>query len=214
MFKIGISGGIGSGKSSVAALLHEAGIRVLDADLLSHRVTAPGGAAVPEILEAFGPELLNADGQLDRQRLADIVFHDKKKLDRLSRIIHKYVLEQMHLAMDEAQQAACPVIALDVPIPVQHGFRDRIDQLWIVDAEDELRLERLQQRGLSESDARRRMASQLTREDFQDMADRWIDNSGSPEDLRARVASLLAAELGGRGIPYRDILNPPETALD
>ena len=200
MFVLGITGGIGCGKSTVAAICKEAGLPVIDADELSRKVTAPEGAAIPELIEVFGQSVIDEKGALDRQKMAQIAFHDKKALDKLSAIVHRYVLEEMQKEVKRLAEAGEKAVVLDVPIPVKHGFLDLCDQVWVVWADDSSRIERLSRRGMSEAEARRRMAMQMSREDYLALADHVIENNDSLEALRQNVLSLLTKELKERGI--------------
>lgn len=200
MFVLGITGGIGCGKSTVAAICKEAGLPVIDADELSRKVTAPEGTAIPELIEVFGQSVIDEKGALDRQKMAQIAFHDKKALDKLSAIVHRYVLEEMQKEVKRLAEAGEKAVVLDVPIPVKHGFLDLCDQVWVVWADDSSRIERLSRRGMSEAEARRRMAMQMSREDYLALADHVIENNDSLEALRQNVLSLLTKELKERGI--------------
>lgn len=206
MFVIGITGGIGSGKSTLANFIREAGLPVLDADQISREMTAPGGPSLPAIVEVFGAEILDEEGQLQRDELASQVFRDRKKLDELERIVHRDVLDHMHLRMRELEEEGCKACALDVPIPVRIGFLDRCDQVWCVWASKEKRLERLEKRGMDRSEALRRMAIQMDEKGYREISDHFLMNDGSVHDLRVKAAALLQEELGIRGIPYREIL--------
>lgn len=200
MFVLGITGGIGCGKSTVAAICKEAGLPVIDADELSRKVTSTEGAAIPELIEVFGQSVIDEKGALDRQKMAQIAFHDKKALDKLSAIVHRYVLEEMQKEVKRLAEAGEKAVVLDVPIPVKHGFLDLCDQVWVVWADDSSRIERLSRRGMSEAEARRRMAMQMSREDYLALADHVIENNDSLEALRQNVLSLLTKELKERGI--------------
>lgn len=200
MFVLGITGGIGCGKSTVAAICKETGLPVIDADELSRKVTSPEGAAIPELIEVFGQSVIDEKGALDRQKMAQIAFHDKKALDKLSAIVHRYVLEEMQKEVKRLAEAGEKAVVLDVPIPVKHGFLDLCDQVWVVWADDSSRIERLSRRGMSEAEARRRMAMQMSREDYLALADHVIENNDSLEALRQNVLSLLTKELKERGI--------------
>lgn len=205
MFVIGITGGIGSGKSTVAALCREAGLPVLDADRVSHSVTLKGGSALPEIIEYFGDDCLDAEGNLDRKHMAELVFRDKKALDQLSLIIHRHVLDTMGEQLKELAKSGEKAAVMDVPIPVKHGFLDRCDQVWAVWADDEIRLDRLEHRGLEREEAERRMKIQMTREQYAELADIEIENNGDFEQIREQVDNLLQKELGSRGLPVRSL---------
>lgn len=200
MFVIGITGGIGCGKSTAAQICREAGLPVIDADELSRQVTAAGGAALSEIIEKFGAGAVDSQGALDRQIMARKVFQDHRSLDQLSAIIHRHVLEQLGQKVQKLAEKKSRAVVLDVPIPVRHGFLDICDQVWVIWASDTARLERLASRGMDEGEARRRMAMQMTREEYTELADHVIENDGSREDLAVRIMNLLQAELGQRGI--------------
>ncbi len=208
MFIIGITGGIGSGKSTVAEFCRQAGFTVLDADSISREVTMSGGAALPEIIEIFGTSVLNSKGALDRERMARSVFSDKRRLDQLSAIIHKHVIEQIMDRTEKLKKSKEKAIFLDVPIPVKHGFLDISDQIWVVWAEDDVRIKRLRARGMSDDEARRRMQMQMTNEEYLRLADRQIDNSSDLDALREQVLILMQQELASRGIRFNKLEDP------
>ena len=155
MFVIGITGGIGCGKSTVAALCQEAGIPVLDADRISRAATAPGGRAIADIKTAFGSGVIDAEGGLDRAKMAKQVFRNKQILDELSAIVHRIVLEDIGQTLHVWTEKRVKAAVLDVPIPVRHGFLDRCNQVWVIWSAETIRLERLRERGMSEAEARR-----------------------------------------------------------
>lgn len=202
MFILGISGGIGSGKSTVAGLLREAGLAVLDADRISHQVTQADGPALPAIVDSFGTQALLPDGSLDRSYMAQIVFHDHKALDHLSTIIHEQVFQQMDQEIAQLEKAQAQAVVLDVPIPVEKGFLDHCDQVWCVWADEAIRLKRLGDRGMRQEDALRRMQIQMSEDEYRKIADHFILNNGSLDELRDEVQKLMARELGERGIRY------------
>jgi dephospho-CoA kinase len=200
MFVIGITGGIGCGKSTVAGICRTAGLPVIDADAISRDVTAAGGAAMPEIIEAFGSGAADPHGALDRQAMARKVFQNHKALDRLSQIIHRHVIDQMGREVSRLADKKTRAVVLDVPIPVKSGFLDLCDQVWVVWADDEVRLARLEARGMEREEARRRMAMQMSRDEYVRLADQLLENNGDEAELAARVRRLLEEELGQRGI--------------
>ena len=200
MFVIGITGGIGSGKSSVARILRVLGIPILDADAIAHELTAVQGETNEAIAQALGPKVLREDGSLDRAYLADLAFSNKRVLDSLSAIIHQEVIKTMEERLDQEKARKTKVLALDVPIPVKRGFLDICDQVWTVMADQEIRLARLQQRGMDRAEALRRTQVQMTPEEYRELADHEIDNNGSLLDLEERVKALLKEELAQRGI--------------
>ena len=187
MIVIGLTGGIGSGKSTVSNLLAEMGAVVIDADAIVHEVQAPGGAAYQPMVDHFGPAVVEPDGVLDRQAIAAIVFNDPEQLAALNAIVHPLVGQAIMEAL-EAQAATDNVVILDVPLLVESGRSDMAG-LIVVDAPVEVAVARAVARGpASEDDVRARIAKQATREDRLAKADLVIDNSGSLEDLTAQVA--------------------------
>ncbi len=200
MFVIGITGGIGSGKSSVARILRVLGIPILDADAIAHELTAVQGETNQAIAQALGPEVLREDGSLDRPYLADLAFSNKRVLDSLSAIIHQEVIKTMEDRLDQEKARKTKVLALDVPIPVKRGFLDICDQVWTVRADQEIRLARLQQRGMDRDEALRRIQVQMTPEEYRELADHEIENNGNLLELEERVKTLLKEELAQRGI--------------
>jgi len=155
MFILGITGGIGSGKSTVSGILEERGLPVIDADEISRKVTAEGGRAVDAIREEFGEKAVDSSGAMNRKVVSDIVFNDRMKLDKLSGIVHKYVFEEISDELDILNQKGTKCVVLDVPIPV-NKFIDMCNQIWVVTCETNVRIRRLKERGLEESDAIRR----------------------------------------------------------
>ena len=199
MFIVGVTGGIGSGKTTVSRYLEDKGLVVLDADRISGEVTAAGGSAVEEVAEVFGPSSVDIDGAMNRKYMSDIVFHDRMKLDLLSSIVHKHVFFEMEKKIEEETAKKTKCLILDVPIPVQR-FVDMSDQVWVVTCDTATRISRLLDRGLSYEEAQRRIAMQLSDDEYSDLADFVIDNSGSLEQTYARVDELIKTQLVERGI--------------
>lgn len=200
MFVIGITGGIGCGKSTVAGICGEYGLPVIDADDISKTVTSKGGKAIPEIIEAFGRKILDTDGGLDRTKMAGLVFKDRRLLDELSRIVHKHVTEEMTAKVEKLRESKCKAVVLDVPIPVRKGFLDICDQVWVVWSDDDVRMSRLAARGMDNEEVKRRMTYQMTRTEYEAIGDILIDNSGSTEELKQKVVDILNEQLHMRGI--------------
>ena len=201
MFVLGITGGIGSGKSTVSAYLRDKGLIVLDADEISRKVTASGGVALPAISELFGRRAIKDNGDLNRKYVSDIVFKDKMKLDMLSSIIHNYVLTEMEEEVRKLREKGTKCVVLDVPIPVNR-FIALCNQIWVVTCREDVRLVRLKDRGMDIEDAKRRMAMQMDDEEYSELGDHVIDNSGSIEDTNKRIEELITRELNGRGIRF------------
>lgn len=200
MFILGVTGGIGSGKSTVSSILRERGVLVLDADAISHEVTKADGLAIENIREVFGAKAINSDNSMNRKYMASVVFNDNTKLDILSQIIHRYVFIYMDKVIEEERNKGTRAIVLDVPIPVNNGFVSRCNRIWVVTCEENVRIQRLINRGLTEDDIRRRISVQMTDEEYLAIGDSEINNSGSLEDLNARVEELIEADFHSRGI--------------
>ena len=199
MFVLGITGGIGSGKSTVSGILAGKGLTVLDADEISRAVTAPGGRAMPEIVATFGNKVVSSNGALNRRVMSDIAFRDKKKLDELSTIIHRHVFEQIDESLAKEKEKGSKCVVLDVPIPV-NKFRELCDQIWVVTCDKDVRLARLQKRGMDKDEAERRIAVQMTDDEYCELGDHSIDNSWDLDDLNEKVEVLIREQLHERGI--------------
>jgi dephospho-CoA kinase len=183
---IGLTGGIGSGKSTVSGLLAERGAVVIDADALTRELQQPGTPVLAAMVERFGDGILAPDGTLDRQAVADIVFADSDALADLGKIVHPAVGAEIARRLQEEADTD-HVVVLDVPLLVESG-RDDMAALVVVDVDPEIAVRRLvEQRGMREDDARARMARQASREERRAKADVVIDNSGSLDDLRDAV---------------------------
>jgi dephospho-CoA kinase len=195
MLRVGLTGGIGSGKSAVSERLGGLGAIVIDADKAARAVVEPGTPGLTQIAETFGPGVLTEDGSLDRAKLAGIVFGDDAALGRLNAIVHPLVHEHMRAAEEAAIGAGGDgaVLVHDVPLLVEGGRGSGFDLVLVVDAPSEVQLQRLSaQRGMTEEQARARMAAQATREQRLAAADIVIDNSGTLADLDRRVAEVWA----------------------
>ncbi len=190
---LGLTGSYGSGKSTVAAMLAEMGIPVIDADEIAREVVRPGAPALAEIVAAFGGSVLKEDGTLDRARLAEVVFAEEGARRRLNAIVHPRVGERLRQFVRE--NAAAPVVALEIPLLLEGGGRGLVDQIVVVTVKESTRMERLARRGIDESSARARLASQLPQERKVALADHVIDNDGDRESTRAQVRAL-ARRLG------------------
>jgi dephospho-CoA kinase len=185
VLRIGLTGGIGSGKSTVAALLAERGAVVVDADRLAREVVEPGTPGLAAVVEEFGREVLTDDGALDRAALAAVVFADPAARARLDAIVHPRVRARAA----ELVAAAPPrsVVVQDVPLLVETGQAGSFDLVVVVETDPETRVSRLVDRGLSAADARARIASQASDEQRRAVADVVLANNGTPEELAAQV---------------------------
>ena len=190
MLRIGLTGGIGSGKSTVSRLLGEHGAVVVDADVIAREVVAPGTPGLAAIVEAFGPTALAADGSLDRPGLAAVVFADPEARRRLDGIVHPLV--RARAGELEAAAPADAVVVHDVPLLAETGQGSSYDLVVVVEADPAVRVARLVQRGLTADDARARIAVQATDEQRRAIADVVLDNSGTPEQLAEQVDRFWA----------------------
>ena len=189
MLLIGLTGGIGSGKSTVSALLAAKGAVIIDADAITRELQQPGTEVLAAMVERFGDGILAPDGTLDRPAMADLVFGDPEALEDLGNIVHPAVGREIARRM-EAEVDTDHLVVLDVPLLVESG-RDDMAALVVVDVDQEVAVARLVgHRGMREADVRARMARQVSREVRLAKADLVIDNSGSLEDLAALVDEL------------------------
>ena len=198
MLRVGLTGGIGSGKSEVSRRLAAHGAVVIDADVAAREVVAPGTPGLAQVAAAFGPEVLGPDGALDRERLGAMVFRDPALRAKLNAIVHPLVLEWMTAAERAAAEAAAAagrdlIVVHDVPLLAESGRADGFGLVIVVDVPPELQVERLvSKRGMTPDQARARMAAQASRDQRLGLADLVIDNSGSLEELDRRVAGVWA----------------------
>lgn len=192
MLTVGLTGGIGSGKSSVSALLAARGAVVVDADLIARQVLARGTPGLAAVLAAFGPQVLRPDGELDREALGRTVFADGTQLARLNALVHPLVAEET--TRQTAAAAGAAVIVFDVPLLVENGLQSRYDVVVVVAAQPETQVRRLvTQRGMTEPDARARIAAQLPLADKLAVATYVIDNDGPLSGLEPQVDAIWSA---------------------
>jgi dephospho-CoA kinase len=195
VIRVGLTGGIGSGKSTVARMLAERGAVVVDADQIARELVEPGGAALAELVTEFGPRILQADGSLSRAELAALAFSDPRATERLNAIMHPLIRAEAERRIGEEPQA--PVVVYDMPLLVETGQRDLVDVVVVVDVPEEVQLDRaVRLRGLDEDDVQRRMSVQASRTDRLARADVVIDNSGSLPRTHEQVDALWES-LGG-----------------
>ena len=189
--RVGLTGGIASGKSTVAGILAELGAVVVDADLLAREVVAPGTEGLGEVVAAFGPEIVTASGDLDRPALAALVFGDDAARMALERIVHPRV--RSRAAELEASAPPGAVVVHDIPLLVETGQAGEFDAVLVVDVPVETQIDRLTRlKGMSRAEAEARVAAQASREQRCAAATYLIDNTGTPEDLRHQVTEVFA----------------------
>ena len=189
MILVGLTGGIGSGKSTISSLLEGKGAVIIDADAIVREVQLPGSPVLTELAAKFGAEVLAADGSLDRQAVANIVFTDPDALKALNAIVHPAVGKEMNRRMIE-QRTTGHVVVLDIPLLTENP-REGLQGKIVVDVPVEVQVERLvKYRGFDEADARARISRQATREQRLATADFVVDNSGDLADLQPQIDKL------------------------
>ena len=189
MLLIGLTGGIGSGKSTVSGALAERGAVVVDADAIVKELQSPGTVVFDEMVERFGPDIVDPDGGLDRARVAEIVFNDADALKDLSGIVHPRVQAEIFRRIEE-QTDTDNVVVLDIPLLVESGYPGLLGTI-VVDLDPEVAITRLIEfRDFTEDDARARIAKQATREQRLEKADFVVDNSGTPDDLPSQIDAV------------------------
>jgi dephospho-CoA kinase len=201
MLRVGLTGGIATGKSTVAAILRELGCRILEADKIAHRMIEPGAAAYEDVIREFGRGVLTPDGRVDRPKLAAIVFADPARLARLNAIVHPPVLEEQDRELDAIERAEPHAIAVvEAALLIEAGYAKKLDFLVVTWCTPEQQLARLTHMGagraLTPEQARQRIAAQMPIEEKRRMADQVIDCSGSLEHTREQVVALVAKLAG------------------
>ncbi len=188
--RVGLTGGVASGKSAVAALLRELGAVVIDSDQLAREVVEPGTPGLAAVVEEFGETVLTGDGHLDRAALGSMVFGDEASRRRLEGILHPLI--RARAAEAEAEAGPGALVVHDIPLLVETGQADSFDAVLVVDVPVETQVERMvRDRGWSAEDARSRVAAQADREERRAVATHVIDNTGTHDDLRERVTEVV-----------------------
>jgi dephospho-CoA kinase len=191
--RVGLTGGIASGKSAVAGMLRDMGFQVLDADSVSHHLIEPGQPAYDEVIQAFGADIKDPDGRINRAKLGAIVFADPQKIAKLNSIIHPKVDAVMFRQFDEWQRSGVRDAAfVEAALLVEAGMDKNLDGLVVVWCRPEQQIERMRARGMNETEARRRITAQLPLEEKLRHATYKIDCSGSIEQTRRQVEALAA----------------------
>lgn len=190
---IGVTGGIGSGKSAVARTLRDLGAVMIDADSIARAVTAKGGKALEELAGYFGSGILDENGDLNRKELADLVFKDPVRRHALEAITHKHIITKILDGVENIKNSGkTEVVVIDAPIPLEHGFLDVADEVWVVTAEKETRISRTMERsGYSYEEALDRINSQMKDEEYLQVSDDVIQNDGSMDELEKTVVKLF-----------------------
>ena len=190
MRTIGLTGGIGSGKSAVAQMLIARGAGFVNADLVGHRSYLKGTPTYERLIEAFGREIVGEDGEIDRQKLGRRVFADPEDRRRLDDIVWPAMAEMMARDLDELRAKGSRVAVLEAAILIEAGWQWLVDEIWVVVARPETAVQRLEAAGMEREQAEARIRSQLSNEERVYQSDVVIENDGTPAELEARVQSL------------------------
>lgn len=198
MWKIGVTGGIGSGKSTVSQRLQDLGAVIIDADKVAREIVEPGQPALEELDAAFAG-VLNEDGTLNRAELARQAFATPEATEKLNSITHPRIRERTNALFAQAEQAGEDVVVYDMPLLIENGETSRVDHVLVVDAPDEVRVRRLvESRGLDESDAKARIKAQIDRDSRLAAADTVMDNGGTVDELLAQVDRFWSTTVANR----------------
>lgn len=190
---IGVTGGIGSGKSAVARTLKDLGAVVIDADSISRAVTTKGGRALEELEGYFGNSIIDENGDLDRRKLAGMAFKDPVRRHALEAITHRHIVVKILEGVENIRNSGkTEIVVIDAPIPLKHGFLDVADEVWVVTAEKDTRIQRAMERsGYTYEEALDRVNSQMKDEEYLQAAGEVIQNNGSMEELEKAVVKLF-----------------------
>lgn len=200
MFVIGITGVIGSGKSSLSTLFVKNGALLIDADRLSHDLCENDENTINKIKALLGDEVYGLNNEYLRSKVAAKVFKDKALLDKLSLIIHQELIKKTILILDEAKKEKRQVVILDFPLPIKEGFLDKIQHLIVVNCNEQIRIERLLNKGFNIEEIKRRLAVQMSPEQYKKLADTVIENSGDIVLLEENFKKFVKKQLWPRGI--------------
>lgn len=195
--RVGLTGGIASGKSTVSELLAGLGAVIVDSDKIAREVVEPGTPGLAAVVEEFGASVLTGSGELDRAKVGEIVFADESARERLNAIVHPLVGARS-ADLEEAARTAGRLVVNDIPLLVEVGYAPFFDEVIVVDVPVPIQIERAVSRGMAEADARARISAQASREDRLAAATYVIDNTGTLDDLRKRVQEIYDALAGTR----------------
>ena len=196
MLKIGLTGGIGTGKSSVTEAFQSLGAAVINADLLGHDAYLPGTIGFEEVVTEFGQEIVGSDGQIDRKKLGPIVFSDSSKMDRLNEIMHPLIRDLIDERLVSLESSQNKVAVVEAAILIEAGWKSLFDEIWVVISDREEVINRLGVRnGLSREEAVKRIDSQMSNNERIEHGDVVVENTGSMEDLQTRVNSLWSKRI-------------------
>lgn len=197
MKRIGLTGGIASGKSTASAILRGWGACIIDADAIAHGLMEPGGPLYEAYCAHFGTGVILPDGKLDRRRIGRIAFADPAEKRWLDETAHPVIRRAIERELERAEAAGEPAVILDIPLLFETGWQEHVDESWLVDVPEPLQLARLQSRnGYSREEAKRRIAAQMPLAKKRQLADILIDNSGTEQDLAEKLRRLWQSQPG------------------
>jgi dephospho-CoA kinase len=202
---IGLTGGIASGKSTVARILAECGAAVIDADLLAREVVMPGTPAHAAIVAEFGAGILNPDRTIDRKALGNIIFADPDARSRLESITHPAIRRRAEEKLAELRKEGTPVVFYMAPLLIEAGAASRVDEIWVVYSDRETQLDRLMRRdGIGHDEALQRLAAQMPMDEKKEYGTVVIDNRGTPEEMERQVRQAWERLIRDSGLGTRD----------
>ena len=194
MYTIGLTGGIGTGKSEVLSILHDLGASTVQADLLAHEIYSPGKPAWQDIIHTFGSEILTAEHQINRKKLGEIVFADKNKLSKLNQIVHPRIFEHLKELIEKQEMAGVRLLVIEAAILIEAEWTEIVDSVWVVKASKSIIIDRLKGKTtLSEKQITQRINAQISDAKRQEKANEIITNNGDKSELRDQVRKLIIA---------------------
>ncbi|MCL6590973.1 MAG: dephospho-CoA kinase [Firmicutes bacterium] len=192
MKKIGLTGGIASGKSSVGLILEKMGVRVISADSVAHKILEPGEAAYHQVVAEFGLGILDGQGRIDRKKLGRLVFGNERLRKRLEELTHPVIIAVIKETIDFYERSGLQLVVIEIPLLFEVGLRELVDEIWVVTVDSREQFRRLMLRDqISEEEAKSRIAAQLPLAEKEKLADVVIQNNQTLEDLEAQVRALI-----------------------
>ena len=194
MYTIGLTGGIGTGKSEVLSILRDLGASTVQADLLAHEIYSPGKPAWQDIIHTFGSEILTAEQQINRKKLGEIVFADKNKLSKLNQIVHPRIFEHLKELIEKQEMAGVRLLVIEAAVLIEAEWTEMVDSVWVVKASRSIIIDRLKGKTtLSEKQITQRINAQISDAKRQEKANEIITNNGDKSELRDQVRKLIIA---------------------
>ena len=194
MYTIGLTGGIGTGKSEVLSILRDLGASTVEADLLAHEIYSPGKPAWQDIIDTFGSSILTAEQQINRKKLGEIVFADRNKLSKLNQIVHPRIFEHLKDFIEEQKIAGVRLLVIEAAVLIEAGWTEMVDSVWVVKASKGTIINRLKKKTtLTEKQITQRINAQISDAKRQEKANEILINNGDKADLRDQVCELIIA---------------------